>query len=110
MAAVTREQIHEMLDLILDINGMEERTREQTGDKPTAFMWFYGHTFDVDIRIYKNGWDYNSYPDIRSTIKLDGGEASEFPSATLDDVMEELKAIKKTAEIAAQTVGGTDCF
>ena len=111
MAAVTREQLHEMLDLVLDINGMEKRQQSITSDKPTAFMWFNGHTFDVEIMAYKSGWDFDKAPDIRKRIRLTDGSVSIFsPKETWDDVMKELKTIKKTAEIGAQTVGGTDCF
>lgn len=97
--AITREQIHELLDLILDINGMEQRNKSITGDKPTAFMWFSGHTFAVDIMIHKRGWDFDNFPDINYCVDLIDGKtkifSSIFSSKTLDDVMEELKAIKK---------------
>lgn len=108
MAAVTREQIHEMLDLILDINGMEARTREQTGDKPTAFMMFNGHTYDLEIQIHKNGWVEDNHPEIDEVARLSDGTT--WNGGTIDDVISLLKAQKKTAEITAQTVSGTDCL
>lgn len=32
-----RRDIHRILDMVLDINGLEAREREITGNKPTAF-------------------------------------------------------------------------
>lgn len=40
-----REQIHRLLDLALDINGLEPRKQDITGSLPTAFFlffWTYG--------------------------------------------------------------------
>ncbi len=51
-----REQLHKLLDLILDINGLEERKPESTEKKPTAFFSFYGHTNTIDAQVYKEGW------------------------------------------------------
>lgn len=94
--AVTREQLHEMLDLILDINGAEARTREKTGNKPTAFMTFSGHTYTLDVEIHKNGWTRDDKDDtskIDETICLSDGTTWE--GRTIDDVMSLLKTIKK---------------
>ena len=38
-----RKKIHEILDIVLDINTTQERLREVTGIKPTAFFEFSGH-------------------------------------------------------------------
>lgn len=51
-----REAIHKVLDLVLDVNGLEERKREVTGDKPTAFFGFSGHTAGITVGVFKNGW------------------------------------------------------
>lgn len=52
-----RGDIHKVLDIVLDINGLEERSRELTGTLPTAFFDFSGHISEVGISIYKDGWD-----------------------------------------------------
>lgn len=93
MAAVTREQIHEMLDLILDINGMEQRKQSITGNKPTAFMRFNGHIYGLEIQIHKNGWVEDDHPEINEVIRLSNGTT--WNGGTVDDVMSLLKAIKK---------------
>lgn len=91
--AVTREQLHEMLDLVLDINGAEARTREETGNKPTAFMTFNGHTYTLDIQIHKNGWIEDDKPEIDEAIQLSNGTT--WNGRTIDGVMSLLKTIKK---------------
>lgn len=41
-----REQIHRLLDLALDINGLEPRKQDITGSLPTAFFFIF-----LDIRV-----------------------------------------------------------
>lgn len=51
-----RKQIHELLDLVLDINGLELRDQSITGNLPTVFFDFSGHVGRIDVRIYQAGW------------------------------------------------------
>jgi hypothetical protein len=69
--AATREQLHELLDLVLDINGMERRKRKLTGDKPTAFFNFSGHVAEVEVEVYNNGWDAEREYDYRKSVYID---------------------------------------
>ncbi len=55
-----REDIHKALDLVLDINGLEMRKKECSGDLPTAFFRFDGHTASVDVHVYMSGWSLAS--------------------------------------------------
>lgn len=52
-----REGLHRLLDLVLDINGVSRRDREITGDLPTAFFDFSGHTAAAHMRVYTSGWE-----------------------------------------------------
>ncbi|WP_367567787.1 hypothetical protein [Lacrimispora sp.] len=54
-----RRELHKVLDLILDINGVGARSQSETGDMPTAFMRFSGHVGCVDIDIHNKGWDHD---------------------------------------------------
>lgn len=54
-----RKQLHELFDLILDINGLESRQRKRTGDKPSAYFSFYGHVARVDLTIDPHGYEYS---------------------------------------------------
>ena len=51
-----RRKLHELLDIVLDGNGLGERSRAQTGTFPTLFFRFSGHVAKVDIDLCSNGW------------------------------------------------------
>lgn len=51
-----KEKLHKLLDAVLDANGLEARTKEKTGLKPTVFFSFSGHIAACEIRVYDNGW------------------------------------------------------
>lgn len=65
-----REQLHKLLDIVIDGNGFEHRKREYTGTLPTLFFEFSGHVNDLSIRLCEDGWEpsahyqeYNFYLD-----------------------------------------------
>lgn len=60
-----RELIHQILDVVLDINGLGARDKEITGSLPTAFFEFNGHIGTVDARLYRTGWESGCYFDSR---------------------------------------------
>lgn len=51
-----RALVHQILDVVLDINGTGCRKKEYTGNMPTAFFGFSGHTSGVYIEVHKDGW------------------------------------------------------
>lgn len=51
-----RKLMHELLDLVLDINGLGSRSQKDTGNLPTAFFNFSGHVGWVDVCVYQRGW------------------------------------------------------
>lgn len=51
-----RKKVHEILEMVLEINSTHERRQNVTGNKPTAFFWFNGHVAGLDISVYPNGW------------------------------------------------------
>ena len=52
-----RGAIHRMLDLALDINGMQASQRKLTGDRPTAFFYMAGHVGRVEVDVHPHGWE-----------------------------------------------------
>lgn len=62
--AAIRKQIHEILDLVLDINGLQESDQEITGNHPTAFFDFSGHVGAIRVRLYSNGWNRDGDYDV----------------------------------------------
>lgn len=62
-----REKVLQVLDLALQVNGLNERSQKKTGNLPTVFFYFAGHVANIEIDIHKNGWNsmesnlYDSY-------------------------------------------------
>lgn len=54
--ARNRQLMHEILDIVLDTNGVESRKRSETGTLPTLFLSFSGHVSGVSIDLYEDGW------------------------------------------------------
>ena len=51
-----RALAHQILDIVLDINGLEERRVSVSGNKPTASFDFTGNTCGVSACIYDTGY------------------------------------------------------
>lgn len=65
-----RKKIHDLLDVVLDINGLSGRKQDITGTLPTAFFEFCGHIGQVEFSVYNEGWfpgataNFNRYVDL----------------------------------------------
>ena len=72
-----RKEIHRLLDLVLDINGLGSRCKEETGDLPTAFFRFSGHIGTVEAHVYDKGWGpEGGFCDCRISVGTQRGELS----------------------------------
>ena len=69
------KQIAKIIQLCYQINH-EETDRANTGNLPTVFLDFMGHTCQLNVRIYDESWASNEDPDC-TTIYLDQPRASE---------------------------------
>lgn len=56
-----REQLHKLLDIVIDGNGFERRYREYTGTLPSLFFDFSGHVNCLEIRLFPDGWESGAY-------------------------------------------------
>ena len=65
-----RQQICKVLDLCLQINGLQKSKKECTGNHPTAFFKFYGHVALVEVDVHEHGWDpeWDSHKEYRAYI------------------------------------------
>ncbi|NDO45992.1 hypothetical protein [Clostridium sp. MD294] len=96
------QKVNEILQLCFEINGLEQRQRKYTGEKPTVFFEFSGHIALLKIQIHKTGWyayeETREYaqPDIRLEIHLND------PYKEIKEYMEEcivyLKELKNRME------------
>lgn len=87
--AKQREQIHRLLDVVLDCNGLEERSQSKTGNLPTMFFRFSGHVAAVMMELHKNGWKADEAEDRYWWINLNN-----------DITNEEVEAVREAAEAA----------
>lgn len=87
-----RKKIHDVLEMVLEINGTYPRTRTLTGNKPTAFFEFSGHTASTHAYVHKNGWSPYKSADF---WKYGRGENVDDLKRGLKDIMEELKRAGK---------------
>ena len=51
------QKLHELLDIALLCNGLNERKRSVSGMMPTMFLQFSGHVAAVFVDLYRNGWN-----------------------------------------------------
>ena len=58
-----RQQICKVLDLCLQINGLQKSQKKYTGDHPTAFFRFYGHVASMEVNVHENGWNNGAHAD-----------------------------------------------
>lgn len=94
------EKLHEIFDLCLRLNPVQTK-QELTGNKPTVFFWFSGHTNDIEVSIYEKGWIKNVSNDVWYRIK-DDSVNTYYPSRddyedhftdTIDDVISHLRRL-----------------
>ena len=64
------KQLTQIMQLCYQINH-EETRRDKTGNLPTVFLDFMGHTCQLNARIYEEGWGAEVDPDYSVTIYLD---------------------------------------
>jgi hypothetical protein len=95
-----REKCVEIMNIALSINN-EKRQQDITGNKPTVFVGFSGHTAQLDIRFYRDG--YNDHDDFEmQTIYLTNFDfidrAEENILIDLDRVIRKLRSLEDNQE------------
>lgn len=86
--AEKREKLHQILDLVIDINGFDSRQVRLTGDKPTVFFRFSGHVSLIEVDVNSHGYN-GDLPDVRMEDYID----QEDPK--LDEMIQKLEEIKE---------------
>lgn len=89
-----RKKVHEILEMVLEINGTYPRQREYTGTLPTAFFKFSGHVSRLYVYIDKDGWNSNGNLNdsgrIAMNVRTEFDEMKDL-TRTLKDITEELR-------------------
>lgn len=52
------QKIQRLFQLALQVNSLEARKKETTGELPTAFADYSGHVSIMTFRVHPNGWAY----------------------------------------------------
>lgn len=81
------KQLQTIMQVAYQINNVETN-REETGNLPTVFLEFMGHTCQLNIRIYDEGWMSWEDPDYSAHVYLD--ESPDDVSANLTQLIERL--------------------
>lgn len=81
------KQIAKIIQLCYQINSVGTY-RAKTGNLPTVFLDFMGHTCQINIRIYADGWMSVEAPDFSASVCLD--ESPYGVSAKLTQIIERL--------------------
>lgn len=89
------KKLTQIMELCYQIN-YEETNREKTGNLPTVFLDFMGHTCQINVRIYDDGWANRDYPDFSARISLDG--CPDDVSTELSKLIERLGVTLKLKE------------
>ena len=82
-----REQMHKLLDIVLDTNGFEARQHKTTGTHPTAFFEYLGHVNTLELYISAFGW----MPGIDQTRLIDRALDRPFTEKEMQDVRDKCK-------------------
>ena len=81
------KQLQTIMRLVYQINSVETN-RETTGNLPTVFLDFMGHTCQINVRVYADGWMSGEDPDFSGKVYLD--ENPNDVSAELAKLIERL--------------------
>ena len=78
-----------ILSLALDFNNAQTKC-SLTGDKPTVFVNFLGHTCELDVQVNHHGWGDGCEPETYIRIYLDENSTAE---QELDATLETLERV-----------------
>lgn len=93
---IRRKEIHRILDLIMDINGLDEKLNKKEG--AVASFSFNGAYGEIHVSVYKNGYDGSQIADVK--IASRAGEISTgIPDATIFELADRLDEVKRELEV-----------
>lgn len=60
---MTMAEVHEIVEMAIQVNGFGARDQEFTGDLPTVFIIMHGHVACLEISIHEHGWNFGLLAD-----------------------------------------------
>ena len=98
-----RKQMHEILDIVLDGNGFEARSRDKTGTLPSLFIYFSGHVGTVDVNMNTDGYKLGQGTDVRFSFRYDELNSRE-KIAKLREAVNKALTDKKESEVLSRDI------
>lgn len=93
MELVKMKKVNEIFQLCFEINGLEERKRKLTDNKPTVFFEFFGNVAELLIDIHETGWEPEGKVDKKFHFYLD--EPFEKMKQDMESCIQYLKSLKE---------------
>lgn len=100
---ITAKQVAKLAQICAEIN-REPTKRDVTGDKPTVFFIFSGHTAGVSIDVHLHGWSAGIKPDYSYIFFNAIGWRKETPDdcrgkrSTFGQVVHDLQKLKERSK------------
>ena len=98
-----REQLHRILDIVIDTNGFEARTRSDMGTLPALFIDYSGHVNRFALTIHANGWQSGEYAETLIDCWLSKPFTEEFLQK-VEDTCKAALADNKESEVLAKDI------
>ncbi len=98
-----REQLHRILDIVIDTNSFEARTRSDMGTLPAVFLEYSGHVNQLQLTIHANGWRSGENAEKLIDCWLDKPFTEEFLQK-VEDACKAALTDKKESDVLAKDI------
>jgi len=98
-----RNQLHEILDIVIQTNGFNQRRRIKTGTLPTVFFNYSGHVNSLSIDLHADGWEISQSPTKTWDLSLD----KPIPDNVINTIRREMEAAlsdKKESDVLRRDI------
>lgn len=98
-----RNQLHEILDIVIQTNGFNQRRRTKTGTLPTVFFNYSGHVNSLSIDLHADGWATSQGPTKTWDLSFDE-PISDNVIATIRREMDAALSDKKESDVLRRDI------
>ena len=86
-----RSKMLRIFSLVIDLNPTET-LRKITGEKPSVFIYYHGHTASFEVRVCEKGWCVGSHREKNWRMYMDA--PMDEINAQLDEIIGYLECLK----------------
>ena len=98
-----RNQLHEILDMVIQTNGLNQRRRTKTGTLPTVFLNYSGHVNRLSIDLHADDWVTSQGPTKSWDLSFDE-PISDNVIATIRREMDAALSDKKESDVLRRDI------